>query len=128
MINDAQVMLLSLAVLVMGLVILRYRQRRIGTLAFLLWLFLWAVAAVVILFPNSTVGVAHFLGIGRGADLVLYLGAILILYLIFRLFVRLEQMDRNMTKIVRSLALREAGLSQPDQERERVAGPMDQKP
>ncbi len=128
MINDAQVMLLSLAVLVMGLVILRYRQRRIGTLAFLLWLFLWAGAAVVILFPNSTAVVAHLIGIGRGADLVLYLGAILILYLIFRMFVRLEQMDRNMTKIVRALSLQEAGLSQPDQERERVSGPMDQKP
>lgn len=127
MINDAQVFLLFLAVLIIGLVILRYRQGRIGTLTFLLWFFLWVGAAVVILFPNSTVGVAHFLGIGRGADLVLYLGAILILYLIFRVFVRLEQMDRNMTKIVRTLALRDAGLSQPDQKRERVAGPTDQK-
>lgn len=127
MINVAQVFLLSLAGLIIGLVILRYRQRRIGTFAFLFWLFLWAGAAVVILFPNSTVGVAHFLGIGRGADLVLYLGAIFILYLIFRLFVRLEQMDRNMTKIVRALALRDAGLSQSDHEREGLSGPRDRK-
>lgn len=110
MINDAQVILLSLALIAIGLIILRYRQGRIGTPAFLFWLLLWIVAAVVILFPHSTVGVAHFLGIGRGADLVLYLGAILILYLIFRLFVRLEQMNREITKIVRSVALREAGL------------------
>jgi hypothetical protein len=125
MINDAQIILLSLAVFIIGVVILRYRQRRIGTFAFLSWLLLWSVAAVVILFPNSTMGVAHFLGIGRGADLVLYVGAMLIFYLIFRLFARLEQMDRNMTKIVRTLALREAGLSESDSEPSRIPPPSD---
>jgi small membrane protein len=123
MINDAQVVLLSLAVLIIGVVVRRFRQGRIGTLAFFLWFLLWASAAVVILFPNSTVVVARYVGIGRGADLVLYLGAILILYLIFRMFVRLEQMDRNMTKIVRTLALREAGLAESDNETGH-AGPL----
>lgn len=127
MINDAQVILLSLTVLIIGLVILRYRQGRIGTFAFLLWLLLWAGAAVVILFPNSTVGVAHLLGIGRGADLVLYLSAILILYLVFRVYVRLEQMDRNMTKIVRTLALREAGLGDSEDQHNRVSAIVDRK-
>lgn len=128
MISNAQVVLLSLAVLIIGLVTLRYRQGRIGTFAFLLWFFLWAAAAFVILFPNSTAGVARFLGIGRGADLVLYLGAILILYLIFRLFVRLEQIDRNVTKIVRSLALREAGLSESDRDPSKISRLPDPQP
>jgi hypothetical protein len=112
MINDAQIVLLTAAGLIIGVVILRYRQGKIGTLPFLLWFVLWVSAALVILFPNTTVGVARYLGIGRGVDLVLYAGGILILYLIFRMFVRFEQMDRNMTKIVRILALRDAGLSE----------------
>jgi len=110
MIIHAQLLLLTLAIIIIALVALRFRQGRIGTPAFLFWIFLWVSAAVVVVYPDSTSVVARFLGIGRGADLVLYLGAILILYLIFRLFMRMEQLDRNITTIVRSMALREAGL------------------
>jgi hypothetical protein len=111
MISPAQFVLLSLAVLIIGTVIRRYRQKRITTFAFLLWFILWSGAAIVILFPKTTVVVARLLGIGRGADLVLYLSVILILFLIFRVYVRLEQFDSEMTQIVRDLALREAGLT-----------------
>ena len=48
MITFAQIFLLSLVILGMGLVVLRYRQRKIGTVAFLFWLVLWTGAAVVI--------------------------------------------------------------------------------
>lgn len=108
----AQIVLLTLAVPAMVLVGLRYRQKRIGTLSFFLWLPLWGAIAVVILFPNTTVVVAGLLGIGRGADLVLYLSILLLLYLLFRVIVRLERMDKDITTIVRSLALREEGQAE----------------
>jgi len=110
MIIIAKILLLSLVALVFGLVIARYRERKIGAIAFLLWLTLWIGAAFVIAFPDSTLVAARLLGIGRGVDLVLYISVILILYLMFRFYVRLEQMDRDITKIVRAVALREAGL------------------
>lgn len=111
-ITIAQVFLLTLAVLVMILVGLRYRQKRISTLSFFLWLPLWGAAAIVILFPNTTMVVAEILGIGRGADLVIYLSIIMLLYLIFRVVVRIERMDKEITKIVRAIALREWGAEE----------------
>ena len=90
MIIIAQIFLLFLVALAVGFVIQKYRQRKIGAPGFLLWLMLWVGAAGVILFPNSTMVVARLFGIGRGADLVLYISVILILYLIFRIYVRLE--------------------------------------
>ncbi len=107
MINPAQILLLSLVALAIGFVVRRYREEKIGPIGFFLWLLLWMAAAVVILFPDSTILVAHRLGIVRGADLVLYLSVILILYLLFRVYVRLEEMDRQMTQIVRAIALQE---------------------
>ena len=101
----AQVFLFLLATLAMIGVIVKFREKKIGTRPFLLWLFLWAGAAVVILFPDSTTVAARILKIGRGADVVLYLGVILILYLLFTTFVRMERLDREITRIVRSLAL-----------------------
>jgi hypothetical protein len=70
-------------------------------------LVLWLGAATVIAFPDSTMVAARLFGIGRGADLVLYVSIILILYLLFRVYVRLEQLDREITQIVRAVALRE---------------------
>lgn len=106
MLTTAQAFLFTLAVLALMIVIRRYRQKRIGTLSVLLWLPLWGVVAAVILFPNITMVAARLLGIGRGADLVLYLSVIAILYLLFRVGVRLERIDREITQIVRTLALR----------------------
>lgn len=109
MLTAAQIVLFVLAVLALILVIRRYRQQRIGTLALFLWLTLWVGVAVVILFPDITMVVADVLGIGRGVDLVLYLGFILVFYLLFRMGVRMERMDREITQIVRALALKEGG-------------------
>ena len=128
MITFAQIFLLSLVILGMGLVILRYRQRKIGTVAFLLWLVLWTGAAAVIMFPMSTVILARFLGIGRGADLVLYTSLIVTFYLLFRLYVRLEQVNREVTQIVRALALRDGSLRHSEDDHQRSSQPVDQNP
>jgi small membrane protein len=104
----AQVFLLILVMLAMGHDVLRYRQNRIGRRGFLLWFALWVGVMGVIMFPKSTMVLARLFGIGRGTDLVLYTSIILILYFLFRIYVYLEKVDREITQIVRSLALREA--------------------
>jgi hypothetical protein len=112
MVNMAQIVLVSFAVIAMILAVAKYRQRRIGNRSFLLWLSFWIVAALVILFPDSTVVAARLLGIGRGADLVLYVGLILIFLLLFRMYVHLIRLDGEVTQIVRIIALRESGVNQ----------------
>jgi len=73
----------------------------------LLWLGLWAFLGVIALVPELTSVVAQFFGVGRGVDLALYLAMLLVFYLIFRMYIRFERMERNITKIVRSIALEE---------------------
>lgn len=105
MFSLAQVLLFILATLALIGVLRRYLDKRIGLRFFLLWLFLWVGTGFVVLFPDITTVAARFLKIGRGTDVVLYLGAFLIFYLLFLVFVRLERLDREITKIVRTLAL-----------------------
>jgi hypothetical protein len=71
----------------------------------LLWSLLWLAIGVVFWQPEITSRLALFFGIGRGADLIVYVAIVVIVYLLFRLFVRVDKMDRQMTKLVRSLAL-----------------------
>ena len=124
----AQIFLLLLVGTAMGTVILRYRQSKISSLAFVLWFAVWTTGAVTILFPNITLTPARWLGLGRGTDLILYVSIIFILFLIFRIHVRLEQINREITKVVRTLALREMSFPKSKIEQGRDSSPVDPGP
>ncbi len=73
-------------------------------------LFWWVVcvaAAVAIAFPDLVQAVANFLGIGRGADVVLYLFVLTFLGTSFFLYARCRQLQQQITEIVRHIALEE---------------------
>jgi hypothetical protein len=72
------------------------------------WSALWIVAAIAILRPSITVAVAHFLGIGRGADLVFYCGILGMLLGFFAVYVRLKRLEQQVTTLVRAIAIRDA--------------------
>ena len=71
------------------------------------WLALWIAAAVAIADPDVLVRIAHFLGIGRGADLVLYLSILFTFAAFFITYLRFRRVDEQLTKIVRHLAIRD---------------------
>ena len=47
----------------------------------------------------------HLLGIGWGADLIMYVSLLISFYLIFRLYVALARLEQGITALVRALAL-----------------------
>jgi small membrane protein len=66
------------------------------------------VAVFSILYPDGLTAVAHKVGVGRGADLLLY-GMVVTFGLIsVVLFRRLDALERRYVVIARALALREA--------------------
>ena len=71
---------------------------------------IWFCAAVAILQPELTVRVAKALGIGRGADLVLYCSVVAMMVGFMMMYVRLQRLQRELTVVVRHLALREASV------------------
>lgn len=72
------------------------------------WGLLWVAAAVAIARPEITGRIAHVLGIGRGTDLVLYFAILAMVFGFFTTYVRLRRIERDLTKIVRELAIRSA--------------------
>lgn len=85
----------------------KFKKREIKLSEFLTWLIFWLAVGVAFVTPESLTKLANILGIGRGADLVLYVAVVVVFYLIFRIFVRLEKMERNITKVVRQDALKQ---------------------
>ncbi|MFH1890160.1 MAG: DUF2304 family protein [Candidatus Kuenenbacteria bacterium] len=86
-------------------VILKFRRRELKVSEFFMWLVFWLAVGVAFVIPESLTKLANILGIGRGADLVLYVAVVVVFYLMFRIFIRLENMEKNITKVVRKNTL-----------------------
>jgi hypothetical protein len=69
---------------------------------------IWFAAGVAILRPEVTNELAELLGIGRGADLLLYLLAISFLASSFYFYQKYHRLESDLTRVVRRLAVREA--------------------
>ena len=88
-----------------------FKQRQASKLSissFLAWLLLWLIVLVVFWQPATASYLANFLGIGRGADLIIYLSIIIIFYLLFKIFVHLNKIETEITKIIREDAIKNA--------------------
>ncbi len=71
---------------------------------------IWFLSALFILRPDLTMRVARVLGIGRGADLVLYLFAILFITSFFYFYARFRFIESQLTEIVRHLSFSTSDL------------------
>ena len=87
---------------------LRFKERRITLFAFGFWAALWLAVLVVISFPELLKPIASIFNLTRPIDFFVYLSIVALFYLIFRIMIRLEQMDEGLTKVVREFALKEA--------------------
>jgi small membrane protein len=100
-----QFVLLAFVLAALAKVIHSSQQRRMRTLNFLFWTLVWLGTASIIIFPDATSFVAHILGIGRGADLIIYASLLVSFYLIFRIHLMLARLEQEITEIVRAIAL-----------------------
>jgi len=71
------------------------------------WLVFWLGVGLVVALPWTTSLLAARLGVTRGVDLVVYIAIIALFYFIFRLTVKIEKLEGNITKLVREVALKD---------------------
>ena len=92
--------------------ILRLKNNKMSVGMAFLWIIIWLVVIWVSIFPNSTNTFATLTGIGRGLDLVLIIGLIVGYYLIFKMYGMIENMDKEITLLVREIALQRDDLKE----------------
>lgn len=88
-------------------VYLRFRGGEVSFAGFIFWTSVFGSAIVVVLFPSLSGAVAKFMGIGRGVDAIVYTSITILFYLVFRLYVYLEDLKHEITDLVRKLALKD---------------------
>jgi hypothetical protein len=63
------------------------------------------VGIVFVLWPDASTVVAQAVGVGRGADLVLYLGLVGMIFVATVLFAKLRDVEDQLTALTRDIAL-----------------------
>ena len=104
MLTTIQIFLLIFITFFLSRVFLRTREKVISTKTSLFWTIVWTIALVGVLLPTTTSKIASLLGVGRGVDVIIYLALSLLFYLVFRLYVMIEDLRREITSLVREIA------------------------
>ncbi|MCK4540160.1 DUF2304 family protein [Candidatus Parcubacteria bacterium] len=83
------------------------KNKQVSRTEFFFWLIFWFLVALVIIFIKKIDILVAGLGFSAtGIDVLLYLSVAALFYLIFRLRLKLEKIDREITKIVREIAVK----------------------
>ncbi len=95
----------SIVVLIIFWNLLLFKNGRIKVRRFIIFISFWLSVLLAVIFPEETNKIARFFNITRGADFFIYLSIMVIFYVLFKIFERIESLERNITEIVRHLAL-----------------------
>ena len=88
-----------------------YRRGALSLRRLIGWFLLWLIVIVVVYHPAFSDTVAVFLGVSHGTDAAFFIAILLIFYVIFKLLMRIENLEQNLTKIVREIAFRNGNRS-----------------
>lgn len=104
-----QIIAIILILVIFYRIFVRFKRNEISKKEFGIWTIFWLLALAVVIFLRQVDAFVKGLGIvGRGIDVIVYVSIALIFYLIFRLIVRIDKIERDITKIVRKVAIDEA--------------------
>ncbi|MBD3203663.1 DUF2304 family protein [Candidatus Woesearchaeota archaeon] len=99
-----QLLILIFSFFALSRVILRTRDKKLTLYEFIFWVFVWASVIFIAFFPGVSTFFANLVGIDRGVDILIYSGIGLLFYLIFRLYVKLEELEQEFTVLVREIS------------------------
>jgi len=112
--------ILALALVLVGLYLLKARKSASQQAMRRLFILLALVAGfVAVLFPSYTNVVASYLGIGRGADLLLYAFVVFALFYVVHQYRRQLWQEKVTTDLARALTLAQAELDDLKRSRKR---------
>lgn len=66
---------------------------------------LLAAGAAAVLFPGATDDVAHYVGVGRGVDLITYILEVAVLFVLIHYYTKFVELQRQVTALTRELAI-----------------------
>ncbi len=83
----------------------KFKEREISNKEFYLWLFIWASIVGATIWFRKTDIIAKFFGVEKGVDLAVYISILALFYLMFKIIVKIDALEKEITKLVRRDAI-----------------------
>jgi hypothetical protein len=94
-----------ISVIAIILFLIRYLTEKQSLPTTILWTILWLFVILFSIFPAASERFASLFGITRGLDFIIIVGFVVMLYVIFRLYTKLDKLQDDVNKIVKEIAL-----------------------
>lgn len=99
-----QLLILFFATFSLSTALFMFKEKKIRVGDFLFWLVLWAAVIITSITTKYADFISKLLGVSSGINVLVYMGIIVLFYLIFRLYVKIDIMQKSMTNLVRELS------------------------
>lgn len=86
--------------------LIRFYAKDLNLKELVFWSMLWILLIVLVFVPGKTNFLAKILGMERGNDAMFFLGIVALFYASYRLYVKSNEQEKEITKLVRALALK----------------------
>lgn len=86
--------------------IIRFYSKDLNLKELIFWSVLWVGLTFLVFVPGKTTFLAKILGMERGNDAMFFLGIIALFYASYRLYVKSNEQEKEITRLVRALALK----------------------
>lgn len=87
-------------------VVIRFRSKDLNIKELIFWSFVWGAMIILVFIPGKTNFLAKTVGMERGNDAMFFLGIVALFYATYRLYVKINEQEKEITKLVRALALK----------------------
>jgi len=92
----------------------QYREQKVSVYWSFVWSLFWLVVIFVAISPQTTDILAEKLGVERGADLLVYTAVVILAYATYRILMRIEKQNADITSMTRKVAILEAKKKEQD--------------
>ena len=106
MITIIQIILILFAVFAWSRAGLRIKDKEIGVGEFAFWSVIWIGVIIFASLPGILERISKIFGIARPTDFAVYIGIIVLFYLVFRAYVNLDKQSKEITRLVREIAIK----------------------
>lgn len=113
-----QILITALAVFALVRVLTRFRRSQSGRGEFVFWIVFWVGVIALVWNPSVTNILAAVLGVGRGADAMFYVAIILLFFVIFKLYGRIETLEHKLSELVKAIALKGLPAEKEEQDKD----------
>lgn len=100
-----QIIIIIFAVFALSRVILQRKNKNFSFNEYIFWSGIW-IALILVSFSNPLLTkIAEIIGLSRGVDILIYGSITILLYMVYRLYAKIDKQQQEITKLVTKIAL-----------------------